>query len=255
MTEYFNPILSPWPWIVAGLALPAIVALYFLKLRRKPVEVPSTYLWSRTIEDLHVNSLWQRLRQSLLLFLQLLVILLALFAFLRPGVMGTKLLNSRVIILLDQSASMSAKDVSPSRLDEAKKRALEIVDKLGPSDVAMVIAYSDEAQVVQEYTDNRSLLRQKIQAIEPRRVWLTPVVRAKTRPTYRPRTRSLPNSSSSATAASRRFLTSLSGTSTRSFCRSGPTPPATSASSPSPPNGTWRSRSSSRCTAASAIIR
>lgn len=167
MTDYFNPILSPWPWIVAGLALPAIVALYFLKLRRKPVEVPSTYLWSRTIEDLHVNSFWQRLRQSLLLFLQLLVILLVLFAFLRPGVMGTKLLESRVIILLDNSASMSAQDVSPSRLDAAKDRALEIVEKLGPSDVAMVIAYSDEAQVVQEYTDNRSLLRQKIQAVEP----------------------------------------------------------------------------------------
>ena len=57
-------------WLVP----PAIVALYFLKLQRQPLEVPSTYLWHRTIEDLHVNSLWQRLRQNLLLFLQLLLV-------------------------------------------------------------------------------------------------------------------------------------------------------------------------------------
>ncbi len=53
---------------------PAIVALYFLKLRRQPLEVPSTYLWQKSIEDMHVNSLWQRIRQSLLLYLQLLLI-------------------------------------------------------------------------------------------------------------------------------------------------------------------------------------
>ena len=64
--------------------------LYFLKLKRQPLEVPSTYLWHRTIEDLHVNSLWQRLRQNLLLFLQLLLLLLAILACLRPSWQGTQ---------------------------------------------------------------------------------------------------------------------------------------------------------------------
>lgn len=68
--------LAPWQWMLL-LSVPiGIVLLYFLKLRREPVEVPSTFLWSRTIEDLHVNSLLQRLRRSLLLFLQLMVVLL-----------------------------------------------------------------------------------------------------------------------------------------------------------------------------------
>ena len=64
---------------------PLIVMLYFLKLKRKPLEVPSTFLWSRTIEDLHVNSIWQRLRQSLLLFLQLLLLILLDISGRRPA--------------------------------------------------------------------------------------------------------------------------------------------------------------------------
>src|SRR4029450_13008120 len=47
-------MLPWWQWGLLGLVPPAIIALYFLKLRRLPLEVPSTYLWSRTIEDLHV---------------------------------------------------------------------------------------------------------------------------------------------------------------------------------------------------------
>ena len=66
--------LSPAQWALFSAVPIGIVLLYFLKLRREPVEVPSTYLWARTVEDLHVNSLFQRIRQNLLLLLQLLVI-------------------------------------------------------------------------------------------------------------------------------------------------------------------------------------
>ena len=78
----FIPALTTLQWMLLAAVPPAIISLYFLKLKRHPVEVPSTYLWTRTIEDLHVNSIWQRLRQSLLLFLQLLVLLLDILIFL-----------------------------------------------------------------------------------------------------------------------------------------------------------------------------
>ena len=80
--------LTVWQWIILGALPPLVVLLYFLKLRRQPLEVPSTYLWHRTLEDLHVNSLWQRLRQNLLLFLQLLLLLLAILTCLRPSWRG-----------------------------------------------------------------------------------------------------------------------------------------------------------------------
>src|SRR6186713_3409514 len=132
MFDFFQNTLTPWQWGLLALVPPAIIALYFLKLRRQPLEVPSTYLWKKSIEDLHVNSLWQRLRQSLLLFLQLLLVALAMLAVLRPGWQGTKLEGQRFIFLVDNSASMSATDTEDgkNRLDEAKKLVGGMIDQM-----------------------------------------------------------------------------------------------------------------------------
>ncbi|MCA1686611.1 MAG: BatA domain-containing protein [Planctomycetia bacterium] len=85
----FSSPLGGAAWAVL-LGIPVgIIALYFLKLRRRPLQVPSTLLWRRSLEDLHVNSLFQRLRRNLLLFLQLLAVLLAMIALTGPRVRGT----------------------------------------------------------------------------------------------------------------------------------------------------------------------
>lgn len=163
----FINALSPWQWALVAFVPPALIALYFLKLKRQPLEVPSTYLWSRTIEDLHVNSIWQRLRQNLLLLLQLLLLLLLMLACLRPGWRGARLTGDRFIFLVDNSASMAAADVEPNRLEAAKKQILALVEQMKSDDVAMVISFSDAARVEQSFTSSRSLLRQRIRAIRP----------------------------------------------------------------------------------------
>jgi hypothetical protein len=167
MSDIFTNMLAPWQWLILALVPPAILALYFLKLRRQPLEVPSTYLWSRTVEDLHVNSIWQRMRQSLLLYLQLLLVLLVMLACLRPGCQSTALTGDRFVFLLDASASMSATDVAPTRLDMAKKRMVELIDQMKSGDAAMVISFSNVAKVEQPFTDNRRLLRDRVNQVLP----------------------------------------------------------------------------------------
>ncbi len=143
-----------------------IVLLYFLKLRRKPLEVPSTLLWRRTLEDMHVNSLWQRLRNNLLIWLQVLAVLLMLLAGLRPGCKGEKLADSRFVFLVDNSASMAATDLATgTRLDEAKRQLLATIDRMQRGDEAMLITFSDAAEVTQSFTNDLGLLRRRAAAI------------------------------------------------------------------------------------------
>ena len=159
--------LNALAWSLFALIPLGIVLLYFLKLRRQPLEVPSTYLWSRTIEDLHVNSLWQRLRQSLLLFLQLLLLLLLLLACFRPSWRGSQLIGDRFVFLVDTSASMTATDAQPTRLDEAKRQVETLIDQMQSGDVAMIVSFSDTPRVEQPFTDNRRLLQRQLKLIQP----------------------------------------------------------------------------------------
>jgi hypothetical protein len=161
--------MLPWyQWLILGLVPPLIFILYFLKLRRVPLEVPSTYLWTKTVEDLHVNSIWQKLRKNLLLLLQLIAVSLLMLTCLRPGCEGTKLAGDRFIFVVDQSASMSATDTEKgvSRLEEAKEQIYGLLRDMKSTDAAMVISFSDRAVVQQSYTTNKELLRRKIKLIQ-----------------------------------------------------------------------------------------
>lgn len=160
-------VLSWWQWTILAAVPPAIILLYFLKLKRRPLEVPSTYLWHRSIEDLHVNTIWQRLRSNLLLFLQLLLVFLAMLAVLRPGWRSEKRIGQRSIFVVDTSASMQATDEGPSRLEEAKRQVHELIDEMDRGDVAMLLSFSDSARVPQMFTDNPRRLRRALDALRP----------------------------------------------------------------------------------------
>ncbi len=152
--EFSSPLSIPLWFVVAGVPV-GIIALYFLKLRRRPVRVPSTILWRKSLEDLHVNSLFQRLRRNLLLFLQLLAVALAMLALAGPRMKGTAGQGQRFVLMIDCSASMSATDLGPSRLAKAKEQAKKVVSDMEGDDLAMVIKFADSAQVVSNYTSDR----------------------------------------------------------------------------------------------------
>jgi len=164
--DFSTPLgLTSWA-VLLGIPV-GVIALYFLKLRRRPVQVPSTLLWRRSLEDLHVNSLFQRLRKNLLLFLQLLIVGLVMLALAGPKTRGTLGQGARYVIAIDNSASMRATDVKPTRLEAAKEKAKAVVANMHSADLAMVITFSDRAKVVSNYTSNRQLLEKRIDEIEP----------------------------------------------------------------------------------------
>lgn len=159
--------LSTWAAIVLFLIPPILILLYFLKLKRKPLAVPSTFLWKKSIEDLHVNRLLQWLRKNILLLLQLLVLLAAIYAVLAPRMHGAEASGRHYILMIDNSASMSATDMNPNRLAWAKAEALKEIDAATDADFGMVIAFNSTAEIRQSYTGNRALLRRAVEDIQP----------------------------------------------------------------------------------------
>src|SRR5579862_6517667 len=139
--------LSPWVALILLLLPVLLVILYFLKLKRKPIQVPSTFLWKKSIEDLHVNSLFQWLRDNVLLLLQLLIVLIVIYSVLGLQLHGKTGSGHYFILMIDNSASMAVADVAPSRLEAAKRAAIDEIDGHSDGDVGMVIEFNSRARI------------------------------------------------------------------------------------------------------------
>ncbi|MSU78645.1 MAG: VWA domain-containing protein [Gemmataceae bacterium] len=159
--------INEWAALFLLLLPIVLVILYFLKLKRKPLQVPSTFLWKKSIEDLHVNTLFQWLRNNVLLVLQLCALLFLIYSVLGLRFHGAVGSGKHYILLIDNSASMSATDVEPNRLEWAKREALRAIDAASDSDVGMVLVFNSKASTLQTYTNDKEKLRAAVQSIKP----------------------------------------------------------------------------------------
>jgi len=142
--SFQNPAALLWLLPLAGI----VIVLYLLKMRRRDVRVPATFLWPAKTEEVRANALFQRLRPSWLLFLQLLALTLAVVALARPQTRQQGLTGEVTVIVLDTSASMSATDVAPSRFAAARALAEEAIQSAKPTDRIALIEAGPTPRVV-----------------------------------------------------------------------------------------------------------
>ena len=67
----------------------------------------------------------------------------------------------RIVLILDNSATMRASDVQPSRLEQAKSEARRMIASLHWCDEMAVVATSPEPREIQTLTGNKALLRDR----------------------------------------------------------------------------------------------
>lgn len=129
---------------IGALAGAAVVALYILKLRRRPIAVPFARIWERILGDKDATSLFSQLKRLLSLLLQLALLALLLLALGDPRPEANLIQGRNIVVLIDASASMQAIDVAPSRIEVAKEEVRKMVRGLSGSD-RMLIAQMDAA--------------------------------------------------------------------------------------------------------------
>lgn len=158
-----SPLSLIWLLPLAG----AIILLYLLKLRRKERMVSSVLLWQDAIADIQANAPFQKLKKNLLLLLQLLALLMLVLAVARPYMRAKGTSENRIAVILDSSASMQSTDVSPSRFEVAKAKALDVVKRMGPGDTMLVIVAGAKTQVVAPFTSDKRSLSAAISKLKP----------------------------------------------------------------------------------------
>jgi hypothetical protein len=153
--------IAPQNFLFAGL-IGFIILLYMLRLRRKERVIASTLLWQSALRDVQANSPWQKLRSSLLMWLQIAFLALAVFALVRPAITVLASGGQTIAIIMDASASMGATDVSPSRFNRARAEATRLVSALSSGDKATIISASSRTRVLAPLTVDKNVLQRAI---------------------------------------------------------------------------------------------
>jgi hypothetical protein len=159
-------LANPAALIWAALAVP-IVIFYILKIRLRRAPVSTMLFWRQIYDEKQPRSLWQRLRHLLSLLLQLALLMLLVLALTEPFFNWEVLQARRLVLVVDNSASMNAADVAPSRLAKAKEEGRRFIQSLRFRDEMAIVAAGTQPQVVCGLTGHQRTLLEALEKIEP----------------------------------------------------------------------------------------
>ncbi len=154
--------------IAGGLAALTIVA-YILKLRRRRHEIPFSKLWQRVLAEKESSSLWRRLKRLISLAIQLVFLALLLFAAVDPKIGNAESSGRNVVVIVDASASMKAKDGGPDappRIAQARDEAKKLLRSLGGADTAMVVRMDGQTTALSRFESDVPHLVQLVDKIQ-----------------------------------------------------------------------------------------
>jgi Ca-activated chloride channel family protein len=160
------PLITPLA-LIGLLFVPAVIAMYLLRLRREETRIPSTLLWHRLVADVEANAPWQRLRRSLLFLLQLLLVVILVLLAARPFTERPAGLARDIVLVVDTSASMAATDIQPNRLAAAKEAAIAALRDLPTGGKVSVVEAGRTARIVAAGSTDLGRIRLAIESIQP----------------------------------------------------------------------------------------
>lgn len=162
-------LFAPWAlWFL--LFMPLVVLMYILKQKFEELQVGSIHLWQQALKDIEVNTPWQKLKKNLLLFLQLLSVLLLVFALSDPYIYKGSGVYSNLVIIIDNTGSMNASYENSTRLGKAKQLAEELINRSGTkTNITLLTAGRSPRVEIGKTTDSREAIS-KVRGIEPSNV-------------------------------------------------------------------------------------
>ena len=154
MLEFASPMLAWW----AALTIP-IFLIYIIKVRLRRRPVSTLLFWNQLFDEKKPRAWWQQLRHWLSLLLQLAFVLLLVGALIDPLWSWQKNSQRRIVLIVDNSASMKATEASGiTRLQSAKEIAKGLARSLRPGDEMSLVSSGGQSVVHVGLTNHARLL-------------------------------------------------------------------------------------------------
>jgi len=153
------------PWLLASLIVPALALAAYVWLERRPPKAAVAFPNLPVLASVVRRSSWRRHALAALLVAAVALLCVGVA---RPRIpLSTTSENSTVVLVVDVSVSMNAKDVAPTRLEAARRAIRTFVSKV-PGGVKLgLIAFADDPVVVTAPTTDRQLLDNGINSLTP----------------------------------------------------------------------------------------
>ena len=121
-------IIRLWP-VALAVFIPGIILLYLLKQKVVNQKISALNLWKEAYENVQASTPWEKFRNNILMYMQIAALLLLILALMSPYITGSGSEYSNVLIIIDNSASMSGLySEDESKLDVAKEQAADYVN-------------------------------------------------------------------------------------------------------------------------------
>lgn len=157
----FATPLAFW-WL--ALAVPVVV-FYILKIRLRRVPVSTILFWRQIYEEKPPRSIWQHLRHLLSLLVQLLLLSLLVVSLTEPYFSWQTKQARKLVLVVDNSASMNATDILPTRLARAKELCGQLIAGLRFQDEMAIVAAGTQPQVICGLTGHPRTLQKALESI------------------------------------------------------------------------------------------
>tara|TARA_R110002049_G_scaffold26248_10_gene91587 strand:+ start:2049 stop:3056 length:1008 start_codon:yes stop_codon:yes gene_type:complete len=158
--EFLN---KQWFWLF--LILPLAILWYLLKHKKQTAELKIS-----SLKGFKLTNSWLPKLKHLLFVLRLIALALLITAIARPQIVdvSSKTKTTRgidIVMAIDVSASMLAKDLSPNRLEALKEVAAEFI-KGRPNDRIGLVEYAGESYTKTPITSDKAIVLRSLKSIK-----------------------------------------------------------------------------------------
>lgn len=153
-----------WPLFLL-ITIPLLVLLYILKRKYREEVISSTLLWNEVYKNTRANTPWEKLRKNIMLLLQIIILLLLILSLMRPFLNFGGKTYKNIILVIDNTASMSAEYGDGSRLEEAKRLAKEVLSSTKDDTNTYIISFDGNSNLLQNGDFNKEISNEVISSI------------------------------------------------------------------------------------------